>query len=257
LSIDENEPIIVFAPVYLQNLNTLIEEYQQTNKTKIILSNYMVWHTVYYYSNFLNEKYRLAKSPLSQATRGSSGIIEKWKECIEDVDMTIGFALGAMFVEEAFKGSSKENAGKMILNIRNSFEANIRNVSWMDEDTRKMALEKVSAVIDMIGYPDFINNVTLLDRHYKDLQVSNDTYFENVLNSTRFGLKRNLRKLRQKVNKKKWDMTPPQVNAYYEPTKNEMVFPAGILQVPFYDADYPKVNSMIRGTMLKNNITNQ
>lgn len=127
----------------------------------------------------------------------------------------------------------------MINEIREAFVKNLVNLDWMDSETRKSAEKKANAITDMIGFPYFILNPNELDERYKDLSMKPDEYFLNNIRVNKYTLKKNLEKLDQVVNKTTWIMSPPTVNAYYTPTKNQIVFPAGILQNPFYDMGNP------------------
>lgn len=152
----------------------------------------------------------------------------------------LGSAIGAMFVREAFHGDSKPQAENMINEIRTAFMENFRNLKWMDKETRKLANEKAEAISDMIGFPDYILDPKQLDDKYTELNISANQYFENNLRLNIYNLKKNLERIDQPVNKTHWSMSPPTVNAYYTPTKNQVVFPAGILQMPFFDFSNPK-----------------
>ena len=165
-----------------------------------------------------------------------------------------------MFVREVFHGDSKPQAEEMINEIRSAFKENLRKLNWMDKETKSLAEEKADAISDMIGmcayfyslsyhlsmifvcagFPDFILVPSQLDEKYKDLEVDEKQYFENNLKLNTYNLKKNLERLDQPVNKTRWSMSPPTVNAYYTPTKNQVVFPAGILQMPFFDFNNPK-----------------
>lgn len=171
---------------------------------------------------------------------GSDGGEEPWRYCVSDTNNVIGFAVGAMFVREVFQGGSKPHSEGMINEVRTAFQHNLRNLKWMDAETRKLAEEKADAITDMIGFPDYILQPSKLDDQYKDLDIDPKKYFDNNVKVNIYNLRTNLEKLDQPVDKSKWGMTPPTVNAYYTPTKNQIVFPAGILQLPFYDLDYPK-----------------
>lgn len=127
----------------------------------------------------------------------------------------------------------------MINRVRRAFTTNLRNLDWMDAETRKAAEEKANAIADMIGFPDFILQPSELDERYRNLSIKQNEYFQNNLRVNKYNLRKNLEKLDQVVNKTTWIMTPPTVNAYYTPTKNQIVFPAGILQSPFYDMENP------------------
>lgn len=109
----------------------------------------------------------------------------------------------------------------------------------MDAETRKSADEKANAITDMIGFPNFILNPKELDERYESLQIKENEYFLNNIRVNKYNLRKSLENLDQPVNKTTWIMTPPTVNAYYTPTKNQIVFPAGILQSPFYDMENP------------------
>lgn len=127
----------------------------------------------------------------------------------------------------------------MIDQIRKAFTKNLKNLDWMDPETRRAAEEKANAITDMVGFPNFILNPYELDERYKDLAIKQNEYFQNNIRVNKYNLRKNLEKLDQPVNRTTWIMTPPTVNAYYWPTKNQMVFPAGILQSPFYDMENP------------------
>lgn len=127
----------------------------------------------------------------------------------------------------------------MINEIREAFVKNLINLDWMDAETRKAAKEKADAITDMIGFPDFILNANELDERYKELTIKPNEYFQNNIRVNIYNLRKNLEKLDEPVNKTTWVMTPPAVNAYYTPTKNQIVFPAGILQNPFFDMENP------------------
>lgn len=192
------------------------------------------------FTSCLSKAFRDAYRGLRKALMGSEGGEEpQWRYCVQDTNSVLGFAVGAIFVKEVFHADSKVPAEDMISTIRAAFKKNFKNLEWMDEETRKAAIIKADAISDMIGYPDFIKDVDALDEYYENLQIRNDTYFQNNLNVYAYNLRRNLEKIKEPVNKTAWSMAPSVVNAYYTPTKNQMVFPAGILQSPFYDASNP------------------
>jgi membrane metallo-endopeptidase-like protein 1 len=110
----------------------------------------------------------------------------------------------------------------------------------MDQETRVKAKEKAEVIDNMIGFPDYILDPEQLDNEYKSLEIQNDTYFDNTLRINVYYYKKTLEKLDKPVNRTKWEMGPATVNAYYSPNKNQVAFPAGILQTPFFNAKYPK-----------------
>ena len=128
----------------------------------------------------------------------------------------------------------------MIDSIKTAFEKRLNRLDWMDETTRQAALTKARAISDMIGYPSFIEDQSELNYKYEGLNIHPDDYFGNGMASRNFAFLENMGKIQKLVNRTKWSMTPPTVNAYYTPTKNQIVFPAGILQSPFFNVRYPK-----------------
>ncbi|CAO1405438.1 unnamed protein product [Diamesa hyperborea] len=238
--ITEKEKVVVYAPAYLKSLTSLINNFTRTDDGKIVIHNYLVWQTVRSFASCLSKSFRDAYKGLRKALIGSDGGEEPWRYCVTDTNNVLGFAIGAMFVREVFHGDSKPQAEDMINEIRTAFKDNLSKLNWMDKETRTLADEKADAISDMIGFPDYILDPVQLDEKYKDLEISDKSYFENNLKLNTFNLKKNLERLDQVVNKTRWSMSPPTVNAYYTPTKNQVVFPAGILQMPFFDFNNPR-----------------
>uniref|UniRef100_A0A672MFI4 Endothelin-converting enzyme 1 n=1 Tax=Sinocyclocheilus grahami TaxID=75366 RepID=A0A672MFI4_SINGR len=201
LELNETEPVVVYAKEYLQQVSDLI------NKTDhSLLNNYMIWNLVQKGASSLDQRFENAQDKLLESLYGTKkSCTPRWQTCIGNADDTLGFALGALFVKATFDKQSKEIAEGMIDEIRTAFKDALDDLNWMDEQTRQAAKDKADAIYDMIGFPDFI-----LD--------SKEQRYVIFL----------------------WSMTPPTVNAYYMPTKNGIVFPAGILQAPFYTQDHPK-----------------
>lgn len=238
--ITQEEKVILYAPEFLKNLSILVREYEKTSKGRIALNNYLVWQGVRTLTTCLSKPFRDAYKGVRKALLGSDGTEETWRYCVSDTNNVIGFAVGAIFVRQTFQGNAKPQAEKMIDEVRTAFKNNLRNIQWMDVKTRQMAEDKADAITDMIGFPEYILNNTQLDEKYEDLELNAKEYFNNNLRINEFNLKKNLEKLGTPVNKTGWGMVPSTVNAYYTPTKNQIVFPAGILQKPFYDVNNPK-----------------
>ncbi|XP_072945939.1 endothelin-converting enzyme homolog [Epargyreus clarus] len=255
-SISENERIVVYAPDYFKNLTKVLKKYSKTEENQRIVTSYMMWQVSRSLSTYLSKSFRDATKILRKALFGSEGTEESWRYCVTDTNNAIGFAVGAMFVREVFHGEAKTQGEIMIDNIRTAFKNNLMNLDWMDAETREAAEIKADAITDMIGFPDYILNTEDLDKQYEELEVKPNEYFENNIAFNVFSLKNDLKKLDQPVNKTKWGMTPSTVNAYYTPTKNQIVFPAGILQLPFYDGDNPKsVNYGAMGVVMGHELT--
>jgi putative endopeptidase len=144
------------------------------------------------------------------------------------VEGLAGEALGQMYVKVAFPAESKVRMQQLVQNLRDALKIRIQNLTWMSDETKKKALEKWATFTPKIGYPDKW-------RSWDGLDTSRDSYIGNVLAANEFNYKWNLGKIGKPVDKSEWGMTPQTVNAYYNPQQNEIVFPAAILQPPFFD----------------------
>ncbi|EDO33414.1 predicted protein [Nematostella vectensis] len=231
--IKESESVVVMATEYLRALSAVISGANQT-----VLNDYMVWHVVEHFAPSLSSPFRDAHQALRQVLDGASKAEDLWARCISETDEAVGMALGKLFIKETFEGSSKTQATEMIDAIRAAFKRRLPYLDWMDEKTRLAAIDKADAVVDMIGYPSFIESDAELDSRYKEF--TEVEYFANQLAEVKFSYKKNIGELRKPVDKNKWLMTPQTVNAYYSPSRNQIVFPAGILQAPYFDKRSPK-----------------
>jgi predicted metalloendopeptidase len=156
----------------------------------------------------------------------------RWKRCVAQTDGALGEILGQEFIKKQFAGDSKKIARELIESIQNAFATNLPNLEWMDDTTRQRALGKKATLVNKIGYPDKW-------RDYSKLKLKKGDYFGNLVASAHFEFERQAAKVGKPVDKMEWGMTPPTVNAYYNPLNNEMAFPAGILQPPFFSKDFP------------------
>ncbi|XP_066475738.1 endothelin-converting enzyme 2 [Tiliqua scincoides] len=236
LELTDAEPVVVYGREYLQQISQLIN-----NTDKSILNNYMIWNLVQKTASSLDQRFETAQEKLLETLYGTKkSCTPRWQTCISNTDDTLGFALGALFVKATFDRHSKEVAEDMIAEIRTAFEESLDQLDWMDEKTRQAAKEKADAIYDMIGFPEFILDDKELDDVYDGYEVSEDSFFQNMLNFYNFSARFMVDQLRKPPNRDQWSMTPQTVNAYYLPTKNGIVFPAGILQAPFYARNHPK-----------------
>ncbi len=158
---------------------------------------------------------------------GATQLPPRWKRCIEATDAQLGEALGQKFVEKTFGEEGKQRTLELVTQIERAMAADIDSVPWMSDETKKQALIKLKAVTNKIGYPNKW-------RDYSPVTVANGDYFGNYGRAEDFEFKRQLAKIGKPVDRAEWDMTPPTVNAYYDPQQNNINFPAGILQPPFY-----------------------
>jgi putative endopeptidase len=159
----------------------------------------------------------------------------RWKRCVTATDAALGQALGKSYVRDYFPPEAKSSADAMVRNLVAALREDLQTLPWMGEATRQKALEKLAAFRPKIGYPD-------VWRDYSALSIDRGPYVLNVQRANEFELHRQLSKVGRPVDREDWQMTPPEVNAYYDPQLNEIVFPAGILQPPFFD---PKADDAV------------
>jgi putative endopeptidase len=162
------------------------------------------------------------------ALTGAKELQPRWKRVKNTIDNVLGEALGEIYVAKAFPPEAKARAMEMINNLKAAMREHIKSLAWMDDSTKDAALTKLNAFGVKIGYPDKW-------RDYSGFQVDRTSYFENVRRGQAFGQAFQINKIGKPVDKTEWTMTPPTVNAYYSSTRNEIVFPAGIMQPPFFD----------------------
>ncbi|KAK7127685.1 hypothetical protein R3I93_020307 [Phoxinus phoxinus] len=236
VALNDSEPVVVYAKEYLQEVSELI-----SNANKSVLNNYMIMKVVRKMVSILDQRFQDAEQRFLEVMYGTKkSCTPRWKLCVSDTDSALGFALGALFVKATFSEDSKAFVEDMVSEIKWAFEDSLKTVGWMDPETKKAAKEKADAIYNMVGYPKFIMNPKELDKVFNDFDVVSELYFQNVMNYYNFSARVTADQLRKTPNRDQWSMTPPTVNAYYNPTKNEMVLPAGILQAPFYNHAWPK-----------------
>lgn len=192
---------------------------------------YLRWHLINNTAaalpaKFVDEDFNFKGKTL----QGSKENLPRWKRCVAGTDRVLGEALGEVYVKRAFPPAAKARALEMVRNLEAALKTDIATLSWMSEPTRKQAIVKLDAFLNKIGYPDKW-------RDYSSLQVDRASYIGNRFRASTFGKHRELNKIGKPVDKTEWGMSPPTVNAYYNPQINEIVFPAGILQPPFFDAE--------------------
>lgn len=189
--------------------------------------HYLHWHVLRSTAPTLSKAFVDESFRMAQVLGGQQEIEPRWKRCIASTDAWLGELLAQPWVDRQFGADSKAATERMVFEISDAFGRNLQTIEWMDDTTRERAHEKRKAMAYQIGYPNRW-------RTY-DFDVRADTYAANVLAGRAFELQRDLGKIGKPVDRDEWHMTPPTVNAYYSPLLNQMVFPAGILQPPFYN----------------------
>jgi len=193
--------------------------------------NYLMWDLLNDAAPFLNKAFVEQNFDFYGKTMtGQEKMRPRWKRVMRTTSSGMGEALGKLYVAKYFPPESKVRMLKLVANLRSSFADRIKKLDWMSDTTKQKALEKLKAITVKIGYPDKWKDYTALN-------IVPDSYFQNVMNASAFAFNRNLKKVGKPVDKTEWGMTPQTVNAYYNPSNNEIVFPAGILQPPFFNKD--------------------
>jgi putative endopeptidase len=191
--------------------------------------SYLRWHVVNASSSTLSSKFVQESFNFNgKYLQGTTEMLPRWKRCVTSTDRALGEALGQIYVAKTFTPAAKERARTMVANLIAALREDLTTLSWMSNDTRQKAIAKLEAYVRKIGYPDKW-------RDYEALHVARGAYYNNAVLAGEFDFRRNLSKIGKPVDRTEWGMSPPTVNAYYNPQFNEIVFPAGILQPPFYD----------------------
>lgn len=217
---------VVNQPDYIKELNNII-----ANEKISVLRDYAQWSVLDAYANYLSSSFVNQNFDFFNKTmRGSKKLKPRWKRVLGSLNGGLGEPLGHMYVDRHFPASSKEKIKNMVEDLRAAYKLRIQGLDWMGEETKKKAIEKLEGFTYKIGYPDTWKT-------FDGLEIVADNYLQNVMALNQYGVSENLAKLDKEVDRTEWFMPAHIVNAYYNPSNNEVVFPAGILQPPFYNAD--------------------
>ncbi|XP_057695821.1 endothelin-converting enzyme-like 1 isoform X1 [Corythoichthys intestinalis] len=233
-NISEDEEIVVLATDYIQKVSDIIK-----TTSKRVLHNYMLWRIVAALSEHLSTAFRSTIHEFSREIDGTEQQLELGRMCLTQANKHFGMALGALFVQQHFSSQSKAKVQELVEDIKHSLDLRLQELDWMDEATKEAARAKLKYMMVMTGYPDFLIKPELIDREY-GFDVDEKTYFKNILNSIKFNIKLSVKKIHEEVDKTVWILPPQALNAYYLPNKNQMVFPAGILQPTLYNPEFPQ-----------------
>jgi len=231
INLAEPGDINVHQPEFFKAANAAF-----TNTSIDDWKTYLRWHLINaaaedLSNDFVNEDFNFSGGVL----RGTKKIKLRWKRVVASTDEALGEALGKLYVAEYFPPEAKARALEMINNLKAALADRIKTLDWMDEPTKQEALKKLAAMNVKIGYPDKW-------RDYSLLNIDRGPYVLNAMRAANFEVNRDLKKIGKPVDRTEWGMTPPTVNAYYNSNMNEIVFPAGILQPPFFD---PKADDAV------------
>ena len=233
--IDLNKYVETLVPNKVDEVNVVLSSYF-TSLNKFLATQdinavkaYLAWNVIneaapYLSDDFVDASFEFYGKTLS----GKEENRERWKRVIGTVSGLLAEPVGQLYVEQYFPAEAKERMLTMISNLKTALGERISNVTWMSQETKQKALEKLEAIIVKVGYPDKW-------RDYSGLTIQNDCYYANVMRATQFENEYQLSKIGKPVDPSEWLMSPQTVNAYYNPTTNEICFPAAILQPPFFD----------------------
>ncbi len=219
------DSVIVSQPKFVTEVNNI---FAKANMETV--KAYLRWQLIhgtapYLHAAVVNENFAFNGTVLN----GVKALEPRWKRVLDNTNNHLGEALGQEYVKVAFSPDAKNKALEMVDNLKLALKDKINALDWMSPETKKQAQHKLSTIVTKIGYPDKW-------RDYSGIEINRDSYAKNVMNASAFEFQRMMNKLGKPIDRGEWFMTPPTVNAYYNPAMNEIVFPAGILQPPFFDA---------------------
>lgn len=217
------DSVNMMQPAYYDQLNTLLKSVSITD-WKI----YLKAKSINTFANFLSKPFADASFEYAKILTGQAVRKSRAEEITEAVDRSLGHALAQLYVKKYFPEEAKKRMGVLVDNLEKAFETRINNLDWMSDSTKTKAIEKLYAFTEKIGYPDKW-------RDYSNVEVKREAWFENRLSANKNDYLYSLAKVGQPVDRTEWRTTPPTVTAYNNPPLNEIVFPAGILQPPYFD----------------------
>ena len=218
------DTVLVGQPKYYIALNNLLK-----TQPIEVWKNKIAFTALSNSASYLSKAFRDAKFNFyNKELNGQKQQKERWKQMVETTDEGLGELLGQLYVEKYFTPDAKKRMLELVNNLQDVYRNRIQKLDWMGAETKKKAGDKLNSFVKKIGYPDKW-------KKYDDVEINKGTFYANLQAVSRHAYKEKIDKVNKKVDKEEWGMTPPTVNAYYNPSFNEIVFPAGILQFPFFD----------------------
>jgi len=222
----------------LQHINVGMPEFfktmNQEMKTVSIedWKNYLRWHLLDAFVPYLSQPFVDQNFWMTSQLTGTKKLLPRWKRVVATEQGALGFAIGKLYVEKYFSAQDKQMVLDILHAIRKTLNQDLQSLAWMTPETRTAALKKLALIEERVGYPDKW-------RDYAKLSIDKGPYVLNVIRSNRFLIQRDLDKIGKPLDRSEWAMTPQTINAYYDPSMNNINLPAGILQAPFFDPDAP------------------
>ena len=223
MKVNNQDTVLVNSPKFFNELNTLLASTPVND-----LKTYLKWNLLKSSAPYLSSDFVNASFEFTQVLSGQKVQTPRWQRMSSLTDGTIGDLLGQIYVKKHFKPEAKARMEELVKNLIKAYEIRIKNLDWMSEVTKQKALDKLYAFTPKIAYTDKWKS-------YDGLEIKRQSFFQNLRNAGAWGYEDMVSQLGKPVDKSRWGMTPPTVNAYYNPVNNEIVFPAGILQFPFFD----------------------
>ncbi|KAI6248111.1 Endothelin-converting enzyme [Erysiphe necator] len=232
--------LIVASPNYMKNLRTILQE-----SPKGVIQAYFIWKFIQIFNKAIEAEETKPYNSFFNELQGKDpeSIPDRWRICIGHVNYGFGWILSRFYLEKNFSEKAKITGERIVSDIKMSFIQILKNTKWMDQEIVDLAITKVRQIVQKIGYPSKYPNVldpVDLNKFYSTLKINSTDFFENSISVQRFQVARMWNRLGKPVNRDEWSMTVPTINAYYNPPGNEIVFPAGIMQFPIFDAELPQ-----------------
>ncbi|KAF9082327.1 hypothetical protein BGX23_012578 [Mortierella sp. AD031] len=238
--VQNTRPIIVSSLPYLTKLDTLLKK--TSTKT---LQHYFSWIVTKNLAGNMARPYKQPLIVLNAALSGTSADVkvDRWKTCVGVVNANLGDIAGHYFVQQRFGGNSRTTVMSIIDALQSTYARTFPTLQWLDKNTRDGALDKLKAIVQLVGYSTNSPDVAFsksLETYFKGYNVDPSNFFANQIQYSTWSKAESLATLNKPVNRKKLDYVPQTVNAFYDPSSNRILFPAGILQVPYFNVDNPE-----------------
>lgn len=223
LMIKGMDSVIVTNPAFLKSVDLLLSAVPLDD-----WKTYLQWHVISNAAPYLSSAFVKESFTFNQALTGQKEMAPRAERISRSIDGSLGDLLGQLYVEKYFKPEAKQRMQELVNNLQQTFADRIRKLDWMSEETKQRGLEKLNAFTKKIAYPDKWKD-------YATVTISKNDFLGNIQQTNKFSYQEMIGRIGKPVDKTLWGMTPPTINAYYSPTGNEIVFPAAILQFPFFD----------------------
>lgn len=223
LEIPEADSVVINNPSFFKSADALFVALPPEN-----LKTYLEWNVIKSAAPYLSHEFVQRNFEFESVLTGQKEIKPRWQRASSLTDRMLGDLIGQLYVKTYFNEAAKERMLALVKNVQATFASRIQNLTWMSDTTKQQALIKLKAIVNKIGFPDKW-------KKYEGVAISKDDFFGNVQHIAAYRYEEMIDKLGKPIDKSEWGMTPPTINAYYNPVNNEIAFPAGILQSPFFD----------------------